>query len=157
MNKTIIAMGLMFAASQAVALDVNDLYFGAGTGSADYDCAAPGCGSERELHVFAGLPLVDLGPAKLSGEAGFYDVGGNIDTSGATVAAVASLPVTDDFSVHGRLGADTNSDMDLLFFGVGAAFKINANFGGRVDYTMGETDIGGTDVDTLSLSVIYRL
>ena len=100
--------------------------------------------------------MADLGPAKLSAELGFYDVD-KYNLRGATASAIAGLPVTDEFSVHGRLGVDSDSDMDLLFFGVGAAFKINSNFGGRVDYTLGERDIGGTDVNTMSLSVTYRL
>jgi opacity protein-like surface antigen len=57
----------------------------------------------------------------------------------------------------------TSSDKDTstdLTFGVGAAFDINRNVGVRAEYQkykdMGGSSVGKSDVDVLSIGVLYR-
>ncbi|HZD20493.1 MAG TPA: outer membrane beta-barrel protein, partial [Burkholderiales bacterium] len=57
----------------------------------------------------------------------------------------------------------TSSDKDTttdLTFGLGAAFDINRNFGVRAEYQkykdMGGSNVGKSDVDAMSIGVLYR-
>lgn len=106
----------------------------------------------------------------------------DFEVAGFTAAAVGAVPVSQSFDLHGRLGvlfADAeisqrasvsssvasdrfSADSQDLFYGVGAAFHLGQNWSFSLDWQqfkdVGDDDeTGETDVNRLSLGVIYKL
>jgi len=122
----------------------------------------------------------DLGKATASGVVSGVNLSEKFEASAWDLVAVGILPLGSQFSIYGKLGVyygevkgsatatlggvsasasdkDTNTD---LTFGLGAAFDINRNFGVRAEYQkykdMGGSNVGKSDVDVLSIGVLYR-
>ncbi len=78
---------------------------------------------------------VDDGDVELNHNAGIY--------------GVATLPVTSNFDVHGRVGYQTSEidtplgdfDDDGIGYGVGATYRLSNGFGIRGDYTRLDGDV----------------
>lgn len=124
----------------------------------------------------------DFGEASLTGNTGdTFIIDGFVFAFGIDNAAIISeataigfnglfsLPITDKFSVFGKLGLirwdyeitasgsgvpsqTTSDDGTDSFFGFGASYKINDDWSIRGDYDLYEIDDG--DVDMLSLNII---
>lgn len=112
------------------------------------------------------------------------------DASALTVAAAGNLPLSGGFSLNGRVGiaftyaelrerrndggianipycpdswwySDCTSRSTNLYWGLGAQFDINRNWGIRVDYDnygeVGEEfETGRADIETMSVNFIWR-
>jgi OmpA-OmpF porin, OOP family len=112
------------------------------------------------------------------------------DASALTVAAAGNLPLTGGFSLNGRVGlaftaaelrerrndgdiatipfcpdswwySDCTSQSTNLYWGIGAQFDINRNWGIRVDYDnygeVGEEfETGRADIETMSVNFVWR-
>lgn len=95
----------------------------------------------------AGFGVKDDGPFELNHTVGAY--------------AVAILPLSDRFDLHGRLGYQTTEigtplgdiDSDGVAYGVGGTFNLTPRFGVRADVTRQEGDI---DADSVSLGGVFR-
>ncbi len=161
MNKIVIVVGLMLAATQvsAESLDTNKIYFGGGIGFNDindnyYDDDAVG------FQVFAGIPLpVKTENVKLSVELGYMD-SGDFDRStpfasttkanGLWGTAVAELPLNNNnISLLGRLGLDIGDD-DGLMAGVGIGFAMSQSMDLRLEY------VARDHIDSLQLNLVFR-
>lgn len=123
---------------------------------------------------------VQLPGAGLSANANY---GADIEVSGFTAAAVAAVPVGEMFDLHGQVGvlfADMefsqrlsvtgfgsssdsfSADSRDFFFGLGAGLNIGAQWSLNLDWQRfkdvgDEDETGETDIDRISLGVIYRL
>lgn len=112
------------------------------------------------------------------------------DASALTVAAAGNLPLAGGFSLNGRIGlafayaelrerrndnniatvpfcpdswwySDCTSQSTNLYWGIGAQFDINRNWGIRVDYDnygeVGEEfETGRADIETMSVNFVWR-
>lgn len=106
----------------------------------------------------------------------------DVELSGFTAAALGSMPIGNAFDVHGRVGilfADTevtvsasvptlsasdsfSADSQDFFFGLGVGFELGQNWAFSLDWQQfkdvgDEDETGETDVNRLSLGVIYKL
>lgn len=178
MKKTMIALSmaaLFGATSSATAMDFDpaNFYYGGGLTMTDVDGADD---AANGFQFFAGIPLdLDLGEVKSAVEVGFRDLGeadftvcqtfpfvgtvcgtGTADLgSGLFVDYVAAYPASDQFNVLGIIGADFNSDAEMIEYGIGGEFAVNDNFGARVTYMFKEAD-GGGDASLIGLTVTYK-
>ncbi|MGE5240057.1 MAG: outer membrane beta-barrel protein [Bacteroidota bacterium] len=91
------------------------------------------------------------------------------EASGISGDMVGTLPITKEFSVLGRVGVFLWSVTDIfddvtsgvsLDYGAGVEFDFTRNVGLRAEYVkyhdVGDNNIGKTDIDFTSLSLIYR-
>jgi OOP family OmpA-OmpF porin len=198
----LLALCGLIATSQAMAQ--KGLYIGGSAGSSkiDDDIALGGLitsgtvdGSSTGFKIFGGfqfndyfaldLALVDLGKAKYSGT--YFNApvtGGTVDIWGLNFSAVGILPVSESFSVFGKVGlfaweADakdttggfpfsTNESGADFSFGLGMSYNFTKNWGVRLEwerfmvgggedaYTGQPNSTGSANVDLLSLGVAYR-
>lgn len=106
----------------------------------------------------------------------------DFEVAGFTAAAIGAVPLGQSFDLHWRLGvlfADTeisqrasvsssaasdsfSADSQDLFYGLGAAFHLGQNWSFSLDWQQfkdvgDEDETGETDVNRLSLGVIYKL
>lgn len=184
---------------------ISKWYIGASVGQADYDLsesdfdaafAAAGFTSATDIDdddtgykAFVGWQFhknfaVELGYVDL----GEYDIDTNItapttaaysgdaEVDGFALSLVGSYPVTEKFSVLGRVGAytwdvdsdgsttvgatlvnlDVDDDGTDINFGVGAQYDFNKNFGLRAEYEV-FSDVGDEDdINFLSAGIVYR-
>ena len=101
----------------------------------------------------------------------------NADASvdGFALSVVGTLPVTDNFSVIGRLGAyfwnvdgagvvnvgatAVNLNLDdsgtSALYGIGAQYDFTKNLGARAEYEV-YSDVSGDDIDFLSAGIVFR-
>jgi OOP family OmpA-OmpF porin len=100
-----------------------------------------------------------------------------IEATAWELVAVGSLPVTDGFSVFGKLGvyrADTDARVDFgalgsttesdsntdLTFGIGVRYDFTRNFGVRAEYQFYSAVAAGfgeeADVDVMSVGLVWR-
>jgi OmpA-OmpF porin, OOP family len=107
-------------------------------------------------------------------ELGYHDLGeastpaGAVEGTAWELVGIGSYPIVDKFSVYGKLGLyrgeleapgaeETNSD---LTYGVGLQYDFLKNVGVRGEWQryskMGGGNITETDVDVLSVGVVYR-
>lgn len=137
----------------------------------------------RNLAIEAGY--ADLGKSTASATEFVPGIGtiradAKFEASAWDLAAVGILPLASQFSIYGKLGIyygevkasgtgtagalvvpvsakDTTTDLTFAF---GAGFDITRNFGLRAEYQkykdMGGNDTGKSDVDVLSIGVLYR-
>jgi OOP family OmpA-OmpF porin len=180
-------------------------YIGASIGHADYNAsesdvdaafAAAGFTSTTDIDdtdtgykAFVGWQFHENFAAELGYvDLGNYDIDTNItapvaarfngdaDVDGFSLSLVGTLPVTDKFSVLGRLGAyfwDVNADGAVtvsgtrvnlegddsgtdFVYGVGAQYDFTRHFGMRAEYEV-YNDVGDEDdIDFLSAGIVYR-
>ena len=158
MNKLLIAAAALSAAAVALpAAAQAQVYVGAGYTHYDTDGAGDlGAITGRVGYQFtphfaiegeAGFGVKDDGPFELNHSVGAY--------------AVGTLPLSQRFDLHGRVGYQTteigtplgDGDSDGVAYGVGGTFNVNERFGVRADVTRLEGDL---DTDTVSVGGVMR-
>lgn len=156
MKKIIPILGILLLASQAQAAgtDTKQIYFGAGVGfneinnnnlSNDNDAVG--------FQLFAGLPLaVNMGTAALAVELGYMDSGdfdGGGSLEGIWSTAVASLPLSNNLKLLGRLGYDFGDD-DGVMLGAGVGIPAGNNMDVRIEYVIRD------NIDSLQANLVIR-
>ena len=119
---------------------------------------------------------VDLGELSYSGT--FTDAlgtvpvtGGKVEVWGFNISAIGALPVTEQFSIFGKLGLffweaearDTTAGRPFsayddgadLSFGVGLGFNFTRNFGVRAEWELFD-NISDADVSLISVGLFWR-
>ena len=118
------------------------------------------------------LSYFDLGEVSGSFNDPFFgNISFDVGISGFNASAVGRLPVSDTFSLFGKLGfasydldgratvagfgsgSDSTSETDLSY-GVGAALSFGGQWEARVEYEA--IDVDGGDADMLSVGAMYR-
>lgn len=144
--------------------------------------------SDTALKLFAGYEInpnvgiefayIDLGQAKLDAFDGIDSLNIEWETSGLNVAVVGALPVSNQFTVTGKVGlfrwdvdadvggtliteSDSESGTDLMF-GLGLKYDVTNNVSVRAEWER-FTDVGDdnttgqSDVDFLSVGILFKL
>ena len=120
---------------------------------------------------------VDLGKATLSGTFGGNNVSATFKASGLVVVAAGMLPLSNQFTLLGRLGvidatvkadasvgnasASDKSTKVKTTFGIGVAYSFTPQFAIRGDFDryskLGDSNTTGeSDVDMISIGVVYK-
>jgi OOP family OmpA-OmpF porin len=120
----------------------------------------------------AELGYIDFGSVTASGPGGSLGV----QIQAFDLVGVGILPVTDRFSLYGKIGAyhgtvdssvqlgaahaKASNDSTDLTFGFGASFDITRQFGVRAEWQryndVGGSDTGKDDIDVLSVGALVR-
>lgn len=155
--------------THTVAADASGFYVGAGIGSADVD--ASGYNNSTAAKVFGGYNFTknigveaayaDLGKFEVKGA--FFPAGNTVN--GLQVAVVGMLPMSNEFSFIGKLGAYswtlkvnpclsgcTSTDASA-FAGVGVQYMFTKNVGMRGEVEA-FNDIGGADIISLTAGIV---
>ena len=157
----------------AVAQD-SGWYIGAMAGQSNFkDCTAPNCDdSDTALGIFGGyqfhknfaaeLGYTDLGKASAPG---FADA----EASGFELVGVGSFPLTERFSLYGKLGffrwdVDSGGQSDSgtdLTYALGVQWNFTKRLGFRAQYQVykdvgDSATTGSTDVDVLGVGVVFK-
>jgi OmpA-OmpF porin, OOP family len=164
------AMALPAAAQREM---LSSVYVGADVGQSKLkDCVAPGCDDkDTAWGLFAGYQF----NRNIAAEVAYHKLGsfstpaGDIDAKSWEVVAVPSWPLSNQFSVYGKLGAyrgklegggasEKNTD---LTYGLGLQFDLNRNVGLRGEWQRYPKLGGGgfprdTDVDVLRVAALWR-
>jgi OmpA-OmpF porin, OOP family len=117
------------------------------------------------------LGYTDLGKASFSLPFGGGTLSGKGEATAFELVGVGSWPLAEAFSIYGKIGlyhgeakttasfgGSTSSDKDTgseWTFGFGARYDFNRNIGVRGEWQK-YNDFSGTDIDVLSLGVVYR-
>jgi OOP family OmpA-OmpF porin len=202
MLKGLVAAGLMAGASlmsaPVLAQDAG-FYIGGGLGQSKWDIDSSGLSGTTDdkdtaWKIFGGYQVnkyfgveggyVDLGNASFTGTlaspippfpAG-TPVSLNLDSKAWFVSVVGTLPISNQFSLLGKIGV-SRSDTDATAavaglagsanektteatYGLGVRFDINKNFGVRAEwdrFRVGGDDVGGKgDIDLFTINAIFR-
>lgn len=180
-----LTLGGMLAAAQASAQG----YLGFSVGQSDIDdeitagliTSGTVDGKDTAWKLFGGylftpnfgleLAYVDLGEVSYSGSFFASPVtGGKVEVNGFNVAALGSFPVTEQFSLFGKLGlfiweakaSDTTGgapfaakeDGSDLSFGVGIGYHFTRNLGVRAEWERFEA--ADADADLVSIGLVWR-
>jgi OOP family OmpA-OmpF porin len=137
-------------------------------------------GYEFNRHIAVELGYANLGETSASGIVSGVNVTANIEVGAWDLTAVGSIPVMDRLSLYGRAGlylAETEasgtgsvpgfstsfneSESNSGFtFGLGVKFSILRNLAVRGEWRryvdVGGDDVGESDVDVLSVGLLYR-
>lgn len=156
MNKIIPLLGLLVAASPVYAegVDASQIYFGAGIGFNDTNNSFNRNDNDAVgFQVFAGLPLdVNMGSAALAVEVGYMDTG-DFDSGGSAngvwSTAVASLPLSNNLNLLGRLGYDFGDD-DGVMIGAGIGIPAGNKMNVRFEYVIRD------NIDSLQVNLVFR-
>jgi OmpA-OmpF porin, OOP family len=122
-------------------------------------------------HVGVEAAYLNLGEVSYSGTFGGLPVtGGKVELTGFNIAALGSYPISEQFSVFGKLGlfiwdaeaSDTTggalfsatADGTDLSFGVGVSYNFTRNLGLRAEWEMFKTD--EADATLLSIGAVWR-
>jgi OOP family OmpA-OmpF porin len=114
---------------------------------------------------------VDLGEVSYSGRFGSAAVsGGKVEMTGFNVAALGSYPVTEAFSVFGKIGlfiweaeaSDTTGGVPFsektdgtdISFGLGLNYQFTRNLGVRAEWERFKLD--EADADLISVGIVWR-
>jgi OOP family OmpA-OmpF porin len=114
---------------------------------------------------------VNLGEASYSGDFfGLPVTGGKVEVSGFNVAALGSYPITEQFSVFGKIGlfiweseaSDTTGGLPFsnqadgtdISFGLGVGYNFTRNLGVRAEWERFKLD--DVDATLISLGVVWR-
>jgi OOP family OmpA-OmpF porin len=188
-NKVVVASALalsgLLAATQASA----QAFVGASIGQSDVDeditagliTSGPVDSKDNAFKVFGGYMFnrhfgvegayVDLGEVSYSGSFGSAAVnGGKVETTGFNVAALGSYPVTEEFSVFGKIGlfiweaeaSDTTGGVPFsektdgtdISFGLGLNYQFTRNLGVRAEWERFKLD--EADADLISVGIVWR-
>lgn len=164
---------LAFAGS-AAAQSLSSAYIGGTIGQAEYKdgCAGVGDCDEKDAawRILGGYQFNRYFAAEL----GYHNLGEASAPAGATegnaweLVGIASYPIANQFSVYGKLGGyrgelegpggkESNTD---LTYGAGLQYDFTKQIGVRGEWQrynkMGGGAVVETDVDVLSLGVVYR-
>ncbi len=173
--KILLAIGALAVAGSAAAQQPNmsSFYLGGTIGQSEYKdgCSGVADCDEKDTawRILGGYQFNRYFAAEL----GYHDLG-EVSAPGASVEGTAwelvgigSYPIVDKFSVYGKLGLyrgelegggveETNND---LTYGVGLQYDFLKNVGVRGEwqrYSKMGGDVDETDVDVLSIGVVYR-
>jgi OOP family OmpA-OmpF porin len=188
-NKVVVASALalsgLLAATQASA----QAFVGASIGQSDVDeditagliTSGSVDSKDNAFKVFGGYMFnrhfgvegayVDLGEVSYSGSFGSAAVnGGKVETTGFNVAALGSYPVTEEFSVFGKIGlfiweaeaSDTTGGVPFsektdgtdISFGLGLNYQFTRNLGVRAEWERFKLD--EADADLISVGIVWR-
>ena len=149
------------------------LYLGATVGQAEFKegCLGTGECDEKDTawRILGGFQFSKF----FAAEIGYYDFGeassGNLklEAEAFELVAVGSFPLTDRFSVYGKIGgyqgklegAGFDEDSTDLTYGIGARWDFTKRLGVRGEWQRYESLGGGnlieTDVDVLSIGLIF--
>ena len=189
MKRTALALALTLAAGAAAAQDAG-WYLGGSVGSSQI--SSGGCDegplpagvtcedSTNTYKIFAGYQI----NKNIAVEAGYTDRLGKLELSGLgqradvtarafEVIAVPALPLSESFSLYGKIGfyaassdvtgssgASVSESNTGATIGLGAAYHINKSFTVRADWQryakVGGDTVGEADIDTLNLGLLFR-
>jgi OOP family OmpA-OmpF porin len=188
-NKVVVASALalsgLLAATQASA----QAFVGASIGQSDVDeditagliTSGSVDSKDNAFKVFGGYMFnrhfgvegayVDLGAVSYSGSFGSAAVsGGKVEMTGFNVAALGSYPVTEAFSVFGKIGlfiweaeaSDTTGGVPFsektdgtdISFGLGLNYQFTRNLGVRAEWERFKLD--EADADLISVGIVWR-
>ena len=155
-----------------------------GTSSMTDACAGLPAGvscddKDSAWRIFGGYQLnrnfaVELGYANLGeSSASGFGVTASVEASAFDVVAVGILPFTNEFSAYGKLGLyvgslEGRSNVGIsadesnsgLTFGLGVRYDFTKNIGARLEWSryasVGSDDFGETDIDLVSLGVVFK-
>ena len=180
-----LALSAMLASTQASA----QFFIGGSIGQGDIDdevsegliTSGTVDGKDTAFKIFGGYMFnrhfgveaayVNFGEATYSGDFfGAPVTGGKIEIDGFNLSAIGSLPITEQFSIFGKVGlflwdaeaSDTTAgfpfsakdDGSDLSFGIGLGYNFSRNLGVRAEWEMFETDTA--DVTLLSVGLLWR-
>lgn len=154
---------------------VKDFCGGVGASCEDTDTALRLLGGYQFNRNFAlEIGYHQLGEASISG-AGLF---AKVEATAWEAVAVGTFPVADRFSIYGKVGmyrADSDFSTNIvlpgipqsfsesnndLTFGFGLQFDFNRNLGLRAEWQryqdLGGPQIGESDVDVMSIGLVYR-
>lgn len=132
-------------------------YIGGDVGSADV-----GPEDDTSFRIFGGYTINRNFSAEL-GYGMLFDKGG-VEITSLELSGVASYPLTNNFSIFGKLGfarvtvealGIDDDDTDLTY-GLGVQYDVSRNLGIRGQWQRYKQDVLVDDVDVLSVGVIYR-
>ncbi len=128
-----------------------------------------------QFHPNVGVEVgyIDFGKFKGSGPATVSD---NWKATGINVSAVGTLPLANQFSLFGKVGLmawDVDDKFSVgpvsgsakkkgtnLSLGIGAQYAFTKQLAGRVEYerftNVGNDDTGKSDIDLLSIGVVFK-
>jgi OOP family OmpA-OmpF porin len=129
-------------------------------------------GYQFHPNIAVEIGYADLGRAQATVSFGGLSGTAKVEATAFDAVAVGSWPLNQAFSVYGKLGlyhgeakltasgtgAGSSSDKDTgsdLTFGLGARYDFNRNIGVRAEWQR-YNDFSGSDIDVLSLGVLYR-
>jgi OmpA-OmpF porin, OOP family len=175
------AAAVALPASAQQRFDSSAAYLGLSVGQAKFSDACEGASAlgvtcdnkDTAFRIFGGyqfhpniaveLGYADLGKATASGPGGTASA----EASAFDLVGVLSWPVGNAFSVYGKLGlyhgevegggalgGSSDSGTDLTY-GLGAQFNVGRNVGLRAEWQR-YNDVSGSDIDVLSIGVLYR-
>jgi OOP family OmpA-OmpF porin len=166
--KPLIAAAMVTGGLCAIAAPVNGIYAGASLGVASYPDninGVTGDGSATSGKIFAGYQVnpnfaVEAGIAELGG---ISNASGQIDAQSRYLDAVGTLPMSEKWSLLGRVGvAQTNVNTSLgndsgtgLKFGLGAQYALTNNVAIRGEWERYQTSVFGDtpNVDQYTVGV----
>lgn len=122
-------------------------------------------------HFGLELAYVDLGEVSYSGSFfGAPVTGGKIEVTGFNISAIGAYPVSEQFSVFGKIGmfiweaeaSDTTGGVPFsakddgtdLSFGVGVGFNFTRNLGLRAEWEMFESS--DADASLITIGLLWR-
>jgi OmpA-OmpF porin, OOP family len=174
--KTLLAIGALAVAGSAAAQQpsMSSAYIGGTIGQAE---SKDGCNNiancdekDTAWRILGGYQFNRYFAAEL----GYHDLGeasspgGGVEATAWELVGIGSYPIVDKLSVYGKLGLyrgeleglgaeETNSDVT---YGVGLQYDFLKNVGVRGEWQryskMGGGSLTETDVDVLSVGVVYR-
>jgi OOP family OmpA-OmpF porin len=188
-RKVLVVSGLVLSGLLAATQASAQAFVGGSIGQSDIDSDITGGlitsgsvdGKDTAFKVFGGYMFnrhfgvegayVDLGEVSYSGDFfGLPVTGGKVEVSGFNVAALGSYPITEQFSVFGKIGlfiweaeaSDTTGGVPFsakedgrdISFGVGVGYNFTRNLGVRLEWERFKLD--EADADLISVGVAWR-
>ena len=188
-QKTLIAAAFALGATLAATQASAQAFVGGSFGKSDIDeeittgliDSGSVDGKDSGFKIFGGYMFnrhfgveaayVDLGEVSYSGTFGGAPVtGGKVEVSGFNISALGSFPVTEQFSVFGKIGlflwdaeaSDTTGGLPFsasedgtdVSFGVGVGWQFTRNLGLRAEWEMFKTN--EADATLISVGVLWR-
>jgi OmpA-OmpF porin, OOP family len=188
-RKILLASGLALSALLAATQASAQAFVGGSFGKSDIDSeitdglitSGSVDGKDTAFKVFGGYMFnrhfgvegayVNLGEVSYSGDFfGLPVTGGKVEVSGFNVAALGSYPITEQFSVFGKIGlfiweseaSDTTGGLPFsnqadgtdISFGIGVGYNFTRNLGVRAEWERFKLD--DVDATLISLGVVWR-
>ena len=167
-----LATSALFFAGAAAAQQpsLSSVYVGGTIGQAEYKDGGGGDDKDTAWRILGGYQF----NRHFAAELGYHNLGeasaaaGALEGTAWELVGIGAYPLVDKLSVYGKLGVyrgeleapgaeETNTD---LTFGVGLQYDLLKNVGVRGEWQryskMGGGNLVETDVDVLSVGVVYR-
>jgi len=137
-------------------------------------------GYQINRNFAAELGYADFGKSKASGTVSGASVDATAEANAWDLVGLGIWPIGNQFSIYGKLGAyhgkvkgsgtvsfggatgtgNTSGSNNDVTYGVGAGFDFNRNLGLRAEYQkykdVGDDNSGKSDIDVISIGVLYR-